>query len=77
MPAFDQTNWSEISNEEAFRLSQAEFRGMVIQALKDIRSDVNDMKQQNAITRYISIAIAGIAGIISGILGRDFTLKNL
>ena len=71
MPPTNQlNNWDQISSEEAFRLSSAEFRGMTIQALKDIREDINDLKGYNNNSRYISMFIAGVAGIVSGILGR-------
>jgi len=64
-------DWNTITSEEAYRLGQAEFRGMTIQALKDIKEDIAEIKQQNSVTRYISMAIAGISGIVSGILGKD------
>ena len=38
------TDWNNITTEEAYRLSQAEFRGMTIQALKDIRCDIQELK---------------------------------
>jgi hypothetical protein len=49
-------------------MSQSEFKGMVIQSLKDIREDISELKQQNNITRWISMGIAGIAGIVSGVV---------
>ena len=63
-------NWNEITTDETFRLSQAEFKGMTIQALKDIRSDIKELQNYNTGSRYISMIIAGITGIVSGILGR-------
>ena len=63
------TNWNHITNEEAFRLSQAEFKGMTMQALKDIRADINQLQNYNNNTRYISMILAGIAGIVSGFFG--------
>ena len=63
------SNWNEITTEESYRLSQAEFKGMTIQALKDIRSDIQDLQGYNNSSRYISMIIAGIAGIVSGIFG--------
>ena len=63
------TNWNEITTEEAYRLSQAEFKGMTMQALKDIREDIQESKGYNNNTRYISMILAGISGIASGIFG--------
>lgn len=64
-------DWNQITTDEAYRLSQAEFRGMTIQALKDIRSDIKDLQNYNTSSRYISMIIAGIAGIVSGIFGKN------
>lgn len=70
MPNTDQlTNWNEITSDEAYRLSQAEFRGMVMQALKDIRCDINDLKSYNTNSRYMSMFLGGLAGIVSGLFG--------
>ena len=52
------TNWNEITTEEAYRLSQAEFKGMTMQALKDIREDIQELKGYNNNTRYISMTLA-------------------
>ena len=65
----DTSRWDQITSEEAYRLSQAEFKGMAIQALKDIRGDIHDLQSYNNNTRYISMILAGIAGIASGIFG--------
>ena len=62
---------SEITLEESYRLDNAEFKGMVIQSLKDIREDVTDIKTQNNVTRWISMGVAGIAGIASGMMSRN------
>lgn len=61
--------WKDISTDEAYKLSQAEFKGMALQAFQDIRNDIHEMKQERAITRYISFAIAGLTGILSGLFG--------
>lgn len=58
----------QITIDESYRMSQAEFKGMVIQSLKDIREDIGDLKQQNNISRWISMGIAGMAGIVSGVV---------
>lgn len=63
------TNWKEITSEEAYRLTMAEFKGAMIQAVQDLKEDVSEVKQQGNITRYISFAISGLSGIIAGIFG--------
>jgi len=62
-------DWENISTNETYKLSIAEFKGMTIQALQDIRNDIKDIKQEHSITRYISMGIAGISGIVAGIIG--------
>ena len=61
--------WDQITSAEAYRLQNAEFRGMTIQALKDIREDIRGLQDYNNNTRFISMILAGIAGIASGIFG--------
>ena len=65
----DLSKWDQITTDEAYKLSMAEFRGMTIQALKDIREDIRGLQDYNNNTRYISLLLAGIAGIASGIFG--------
>ena len=67
-------SWNEITSAEAYRLQNAEFHGMTIQALKDIREDIAEIKQQNNVTRWISMGIAGVAEILSGIMGKDIKI---
>lgn len=69
------TEWMDITTEEAYRLSQAEFKGTVIQALKDINRRLDNLDSYNNNSRYISMIIAGISGIVSGVVGA-FTIKN-
>ncbi len=64
----------DITQEESYRINQSEFKGMVIQSLKDIREDVAEIKNQNNVTRWISLSIAGVAGVLSGILGKDIKI---
>ena len=66
-----QRNLDSITSEEAYRMETAEFKGMVIQSLKDIREDIGEIKNQNNMTRWISLAIAGVAGVVSGAIGKD------
>lgn len=64
----------QISSEDGYKIANAEFKGMVIQSLKDIREDINEIKEQNNVTRWISFGIAGLAGIVSSIMGKDIKL---
>ena len=68
------SKWNELTNSQAFQLSQAEFKGMTMQALKDIKEDISQLQSYNNNSRYIAMVIAGIAGIVSGILGREIKL---
>jgi len=67
------TDWNKITTDEAYRLSQAEFKGMSIQALQDLQRDVQELKNYNNNTRYISMGIAGISGIVASIFGQKIT----
>ena len=42
MPETQKTtmDWNQITTDEAYRLSQAEFKGMTIQALQDLKEDI-------------------------------------
>jgi len=64
----------EITSEESYRMSQSEFKGMVVQSLKDIREDIAEIKGQNNMSRWISMGVAGLAGIVSGIIGKEIKL---
>lgn len=59
----------EITTEQALRLQNAEFKGMVIQALADIRNDIKEIKQEQSNQRLLQMLISGIVGGISGIFG--------
>ena len=63
------TNWSDIDSADAYRLSQAEFKGMAIQALQDLKEDVNEIKRQNEVRGYINYLISGFVGLIGGLFG--------
>ena len=62
-------HWSEITSEEAYRLSQAEFRGATLEALKQINSRLDKLENYNTNSRYISMIIAGITGVVAGVFG--------
>lgn len=58
-------NWEQLTMDQAYKLSQAEFKGMVTQALQDIRDDVKTMQRNNANTHYIAMFLGGLSGIIT------------
>lgn len=62
-------HWSEISSGESYKLSMAEFKGATIQALKDLDKRVASIENYNNNSRLISMFVAGISGIVSGVLG--------
>jgi hypothetical protein len=62
------SDWKDISTDEAYRLSVAEFRGMVLQSLQDIRGDIKDIQQDTKIRSYITFATGGLAGIITSLI---------
>lgn len=61
-------DWKDISTDEAYKLSQAEFKGMVLQSLQDIREDIKDLQQDAKIRNWITFGIGSLAGIITSIL---------
>jgi len=61
-------HWTEFSVREAQAFKRGEFQGMVMQALKDNDRRLRDLEGYNTNSRYISMIIAGFAGIASGIL---------
>jgi len=62
-------NWHEITSEEAYRLSIAEFKGATLQALQSLDRRIASIETYNRDTRLVSLVISGISGIISGIFG--------
>ncbi len=62
------SDWQEVSTDEAYKLSVAEFRGMVLQSLQDIRGDIKDIQMDAKIRGYITFAIGGVAGIVTSVL---------
>ena len=78
------SDWKSISTDEAYRLSQAEFKGMVTQALQDIRRDISaldnkigGMQTDQRIRNYINMGIAGMSGIIAGLFSKYLTTPRL
>ena len=61
-------DWNSISSGEAYRLKEAEFRGMVMQALKDIQNDIKEQNDDARVTRWISMSVAGASGVITSVL---------
>lgn len=62
------SDWKDISTDEAYRLSLAEFKGTTIQALQDLKQDIAEIKHDNSVRNYITLSIGGIAGIAASIL---------
>ncbi len=65
-------NWSAYPTEQAYRLQQAEFKGMTLQAMQDIRDDIKlmrddikEIKKDKNTDRYIAMLLGGLSGIIS------------
>lgn len=73
MPDLQHTDWNKIPSDEAYRLSQAEFKGTVVQALQDLdkRMDRIENKEdaKSLIGFGISAFMGGLAGLISTHLG--------
>ena len=64
-------DWEQLSPSEAYRLSQAEFKGMTLQALQDIRSEISEMKRDKEVRGYINYFISGVVALfVSMISGR-------
>ena len=62
-----QTDWKDITTDEAYRLDNAKFQGMTIQALQDLRNDIDELKTQNNNKNLISYAISLVIGAIGGL----------
>ncbi len=63
------TNWNSITTDEAYRLSQAEFKGMTLQALQDIRNQISEIERDREIKGYINYFLNGILALIAGFFG--------
>lgn len=68
-------DWEQISREQSYKLSQAEFKGMVIQALKDIREDIGENKRdikklQDSVSniKIVSATISAVGGVITSFI---------
>jgi hypothetical protein len=66
---FDQSDWKDITTDEAYRLDNAKFQGMTIQALQDLRNDIDELKTQNNNKNIISYTISLVIGAVAGIFG--------
>jgi len=64
-----QDNWQETTPYEARSFSQGQFQGMTMQALQDLRRDIQELKQEQKIKGYIHYAIAGLSGLVGMVLG--------
>lgn len=61
-------DWKDVSTDEAYKLSQAEFKGMVIQSLQDIREDIKNIQQDAKVRNWITFGVGSLAGIIASTL---------
>lgn len=61
-------DWKNVSTDEAYKLSQAEFKGMVIQSLQDIREDIKEIQQDAKVRNWITFGIGGVAGLLASAL---------
>lgn len=75
----DKKEWYELRQDEAYKLSMAEFKGATLQALKEMRNDVNENRQgiqnvENKVNnlRVISGTIGAIGGIVTTLLAMFF-----
>lgn len=78
--------WHEISNGTAYKLSVAEFKGMTIQALQDIRVDIIEIKgkveaidtrtiaNQNDISKAkgYAMGLGAVAGFLTSLFKDNF-----
>ena len=62
-------DWQTLSTDEAYKLSVAEFRGMVLQSLQDIREDIKEIKVDRNIRSWINYGISGVIGLAAGFTG--------
>jgi len=62
-------DWQEITNEEAYRLSMAEFKGKTMEALQSLDKRIGGIETYNRDTRLVSLVISGISGLIAGFFG--------
>ena len=67
----DSNKWNEIDSQAAYNLSQAEFKGMTIQALQDIRNDINTINREKEIKSYINYLISGVIGMIAALVSKN------
>ncbi len=64
-----------ITSEEAYKMSQSEFKGATIQALQDIRNDIQELKSYNRDSRIVSSLLGIASGIIASLTGISFRPK--
>jgi len=68
-------HWNEITSEEAYRLSMAEFKGATLEALQSLDRRVASLEDYNQNTRLISLLISGVSGVLSGFFGINLRSK--
>ena len=67
-------NWEDLNSNETYKLNMAEFRGMTIQALQNIKEDLKEVKQnqlnlQSQVNnqKLIAMVMGGVAGVVAAI----------
>lgn len=63
------TSWDDLSEEQTYKLSMAEFKGATIQALKEIKNNIDCNKDEIAKIRDQLNNVKFISGLIGGIGG--------
>lgn len=75
----DEKKWFELRQDEAYLLSMAEFKGATLQALKELREDVNENRksikrvdEQVSNLKVISATIGALGGVATSIFSLIF-----
>lgn len=72
----DYKNWYKTNNDQAFKMSMAEFRGMTIQALIDIRKDIRNNRKDINNLKLVSATVGAVGGLVVSILSNMFGLRK-
>lgn len=63
--------WRDVEAEQAYKLNQAEWRGSIVQAVKDIDERLERMERNNDIRGFVTYGVSAlIAGIVSILTGQ-------
>lgn len=66
--SIDTSNWKDISTEQAYKMTMAEFKGATIQALQDMKDDIKEMQQDAKVRNWITFGIGSLSGLIAAII---------